>query len=380
MYQHRGGHVLCTLLIALSIAGIARDEEPAMTVDGPEAPHLIGDLSGYLITNNTGHITAISIPGLQTHIVRDLPSDAQGYGPNVHALSGPDQDGRIAYIENYFFVAKESEKRHLLKSVHVSGQSDHVLFTRPGDAMWALTPAGQGVVGSHLALSPTGGDVAFLSTLKNKQMPQALLFVGHIEIWNLNEKRQVDDIDANAIDEAMSWFPDGRRLAYTAFVSRKELPNDAPGLEYFSTYLGNNWDEIPAIYIYDTSKRKSSFFHLGWRPVVSSDGKTMFVGGWGAKDYLWRRVNVSSGESEELVLPGLAGDIIGTALNDRLFYIGLPTTGNKIEFTKNNSPLRGPKLMLTVKATDGKGKAFQTVMPAIDPRSCASFGAMGRSP
>jgi hypothetical protein len=366
---------IVVIFLLLDFSGGCVAQPNTQTVDGPEAKNLTQGLSGYIITNDTGHLTAISIPNSETHIVRKLPRDAMGYGPNVHALSGPDKNGRIAYIENYFFVANEKDQRHLLKTVHVSGDKDETLFSRPGDAMWALSAAGNGEMGSHLALAPSGGNVAFLSQLKSKQMPQALLSVGNIEIWNLNDKVGVDS-KVEAIDEAMSWFPDGKRLAYTALVPRKEISNDAKGLDYFGNYFGEKWDEVPCIHIYDIATQASTFFHVGWRPVVSLDGEMMFVGGWGRKDYAWRRVNIKTRESEGLNLPGLAGDIVGVGLGERILYVGLPTTGAKIEYTKNNSPLRGPKLVLTIKITDGKGKKFQTVMPAIDPRSNASFGSV----
>jgi hypothetical protein len=52
----------------------------------------------------------------------------------------------------------------------------------------------------------------------------------------------------------------------------------------------------------------------------------------------------------------------------------LPTAGANVEYTKNNSPLRGPKLMLTIKVGNPKNAQFASVVPAIDPRTKVSFG------
>jgi hypothetical protein len=90
--------------------------------------------------------------------------------PTIHALSGPDAEGRIAYIEDHFFVADEKNRRHLLKTIRLDGTHATELFSRPGDAMWAKSP-GHGEIGDDLALSPVGGRVAFLSGLVNTQMP-----------------------------------------------------------------------------------------------------------------------------------------------------------------------------------------------------------------
>ena len=356
----------------LLIPGCLRSNS-AQTVDGPEAENLIGKLSGNIVTNDSGDITVISLPSLAKHTVRKFPKSDDGIFPTIHALSGPDREGRIAYIEDYFFVKTEREERHLLKTVDLDGKNDHVVFSRPGSAMWATSAAGNGEIGSHVSLAPTGGLVAFISKVTDKQMPRVLLHVGHIEIWNIDEKTGYDT-KVTALDEPISWFPNGERFAYARLVAREHLPKSAEGLEHFGNYFGEAWDEIPAIYVYDVDMRKSTFFYVGWRPVVSSNGKTVLIGGWDHDDYRWRRVNADTGESSSLILPGFAGDIIGTDDSGLVLYLGLPTTGSPIKYTKNNSPLRGPKQMLTVKVVDRQGTVFQTVIPSIDPRSNASYG------
>ena len=349
----------------------------AETVDGPEAADLVGRLRGSLVTDDTGNITALSLPDRKEHIVRLLPRTEEGYGPTIHALSGPDREGRIAYIEDYFFVATEKEKRHLLKAVRIDGKDDTEIFSRPGSAMWATTAAGKGEIGTYVSLAPVGGLVAFISNVIGKQMPRALLNVGQIEMWNV-VKKSGDNTHVMALDEPISWFPDGKRFAYTRLVARKELPAQANGLEQFGTYFGLAWDEVPAIYIFDVDSRKSAFLYVGWRPVVSCDGKTVLIGGWGREEFAWRTVNFNTGDSSPLALPGIAGDILAAPAGELFIYWGLPTTGTPVKHTTSNSPLRGPKLMLTIKVADAKAATLQTIVPYIDPRSHASYGPAGR--
>jgi hypothetical protein len=158
-------------------------------------------------------------------------------------------------------------------------------------------------------------------------------------------------------------------------VNREELPHDASGLKEFGNYFGKVWDEIPAIYIYDVNAQESTLLCVGWQPVVSNDGETVLAGGWGGDKFSWIRVNVATGQSSPLHLPGAVGPIIGTASGGLILYMGLPTTDTPIRFTDNNSPLRGPKEMLTVKVCNDVGDRFQTIVPFIDPRSGASFGS-----
>jgi hypothetical protein len=344
------------------------------TIDGPEARDLVDKLKGYIITDDTGDITVISLPKKESHVAYRPKRTADGMGPTIHALSGPDLEGRIAYVEDYFFVNTEKEKRHLLKTVRVDGTAPSEVFSRPGSAMWATTAAGSGEIGSHLALAPTSGRVAFISHVADRQMPRALLNLGHIEIWDLADKTG-HDTNVIALDEPMSWFPDGERLAYSTLVKREELPQNAGGLKEFRSYFGEVWAEIPAIYIYDVKAKKSTFFYVGWQPVVSNDGQMVLVGGWAADDFIWKRVNATTGQASPVTLPGAAGPILGIASDGLILYVGLPTKGTEVKLTKNNSPLRGPKEMLSIKVSNDKGDKLQTIVPYIDPRSGASFGS-----
>ena len=69
--------------------------------------------------------------------------------------------------------------------MRIDGRHDDEVFVRPGGALWATTPAGQGEIGSHLALSACGGELAFLSSRKPVRLPSAYLHVGHLEVWRL---------------------------------------------------------------------------------------------------------------------------------------------------------------------------------------------------
>jgi hypothetical protein len=87
------------------------------------------------------------------------------------------------------------------------------------------------------------------------------------------------------------------------------------------------------------------------------------------------RVDVATRRSTPVNLPGLAGAVLGTEHN-LIYYVGASTKGTELKLTENNSPLRGPKEMLTIKVSDDSGEKFQTIIPALDPRSQASFGSI----
>src|SRR5205823_5244674 len=132
------------------LGGVARGQ--SKTVPGPEVKNLLPATAGYLLTNQLNDaITAIQLPSLKETVVRPSRKDPNDR-PIIHALSGPDAEGRIAYIEDH-------EERHLLKTIKLDGTQDTEFFSRPGNALWATSAAGHGEIGTHLALSPVGGRV-----------------------------------------------------------------------------------------------------------------------------------------------------------------------------------------------------------------------------
>jgi hypothetical protein len=177
----------------------------------------------------------------------------------------------------------------------------------------------------------------------------------------------------------MSWFPDGKRLVSVKLVPRDQLPNPPLGLEAFGKYAGKSWDEVPAVYVLDIQSGTSTFLHVGWTPIVSSDGKMVLVGGWDDQmEFTWRRVTVPDRRSVPVRWPGDAGGAIAAPCEDVVLYWGLPTTGAPIKYTKHNSMFHGgPKLMLTLKLALFDTNRFQTMALEINPRSLVSFG---RSP
>jgi hypothetical protein len=221
---------------ALLMAG-CHAEPKAKTVRGPETQRLLAAVDRPLVFEGThGAIEILEHDQAKSRIVRPLPDPQAKDIPTIHSLSGPDEEGRIAYVEDHFFVANDANRRHALKSVRVDGAGDTEYFSRPGDAMWALSPAGKGEIGTFVALAARGGSVALLSRLEPKQMPEALLHVGRLEIWNL-DSRAGRSTSVRALDQPMSWFPDGKRLAYSKLVPRDELAPKSPGIDPFGQYF-----------------------------------------------------------------------------------------------------------------------------------------------
>lgn len=376
--------ILAVVGISACLAAACRADDGA-TVPGPESQDLLKGVTGYVLYApvREDSIVAVSLPGLTETIIKPFGPPDKDDRPTCHALSGPDHDGRFAFVEDHFFVKDKANRRHLLKIRRIDGTDETVLFSRPGDAMWAGSAAGKGEIGKHLALAPTGGKVAFLSGLSGKQMPGALFNQGTIEFWDIEKKERIPS-DVRSIDQPMSWFPDGQRIAFVRFIARKDVPAIGVTIEQFGSgrYTGE-WNELPAIYILDLNSGDSRFLSLGWVPVVSADGLSVFVSGWIPSatkgiEMVWKRIDVATGVASDVSWPGDAGGLLANPANDLVLYRGLPTAGMRrdpaklAKFSKSEKPL-------TVKLSSLKTGAFQTVISEIHPNvqvSPVSFGVV----
>jgi hypothetical protein len=349
------------VVLSLSVScGVGVRGAPT-TVPGPEATELVARTNGaVLVTRPIGGIESIRLPGLESANPRAPNS---GLLP-VHSLAGPDARGRIAFVENDMLG-----KRHALKMLPASGETETV-FEASGDALW------DHAVGEHLALDPSGRFVALVVRLKPVQnrSPDALFQEGRLEIWSVDERRLVD-ASVLAIDDTLSWFPDGKRLVYAGFVDRVEaaelLRTNVPPGDAFGQ-LTNGWTRVPVVHELDLSTGRSKALRVGERPLVSPDGALVLLRDF---ELRWRTLDLATNVSRAFEAPGaiFPGAIAFVDPNTVLFW-AWPTEGAHLRFTSHNSPLVGAKQMRALKLVDLRNGRFQTVAPAIDPRYAVAFG------
>src|SRR5207244_6217250 len=110
----------------------ARAQAPPMPAAEPvETNDLANRASGCVVmTHPVGGIDAVRLRTLEGITVRQ-PRIGR---PAILAVSGPDEEGRIAFIEE-----DSSARRYSLKTIRPHGNGEEDIFTRPSSARWGHT-------------------------------------------------------------------------------------------------------------------------------------------------------------------------------------------------------------------------------------------------
>lgn len=358
-------HVAMLLLGLVQSSAACRSQQPSIH-DSTEA---LPEVAGWIVKSRPrGGIVAWSLPARLESVVRVPAAERVERFSTVHALAGPDAEGRIAYLEDRFFGEAEAERSHALKTIRVDGTEDRLVFERAGSAMWAGSAIGHGEVGKQLALAPTGGLVSFVSGLSPKQMPGSLLLNGTLEVWNVVDGVRVPSQQA-ALDLPMSWFEGGRQLCFVKLVARTDLPASVGELDACGSFV-RAWDEVPAVHVLDLDSGRSRFLHVGWLPVVASDGRSVLVGWWHSDSELaWRRVDVATGQASPLPLPREAQCLAALPFDRVVFRAAMDSE----EHASGRWPSgRPPRLAVWIARPGIDERA--SLLDDLDPLDCVSFG------
>lgn len=363
----------------LASMGMGAGRKPLPTVPGPESTALASKAAGIIITEqHSDHgLTELALFHLPSLKKITLTPMTDGSAQIITGVSGPDENGRIAYIhatvgKHYYLMGK-----HYLKTMNIDGTKDQIVFQHPG----GFSDTGIG----DLVLAPQGGLIAFLNKgrmhthfqngvqMKN---PPVYLTLGTLEIWDVNRKNALEIPAIKAVSTwssppFLSWFPDGKKLAYVELVPKEQATLSHVDLdEFVKAFPG--WDRVPVITVLDLATGKKEVIHSGLAPVVSFDEKEILV----QYTNQWMMlVDVANKEARRVNLPGTYSFAVAIPKHNLLLYWGFPTEGAASAYSPYGSFKAGMQ-MVNLKLADLETGRFQTVVYPIDPRHSVSFGAL----
>ena len=360
--MRRRGSSLVLLAACLEFGCIGGERPPLPTIAGPEAEDLVAAAHGYVLRPHRaaadGHMSEIALtamPSLGERVIR--PPREKSY-EMVDLFSGPDERGRIAYVQT-----NGTGDTARLNTINADGSDNRVI-------MEAVGPQYQ-VFGTHPALAPSGGAIAFMSNVGHTTMDGEYLETGTLAVWRAETSRAVE-IATSVDDRGVAWFPDGVRLAYVSSVPRQSL-----GEAEMDRLTGGAPDcrqdavarqFVPLVYLVDVRSGVARALHAGMNPVVSTDGAAVLLECASAM-----LVDTSGVNPRGVTLPGDLHRPLALIDGRLVLYWALPTQGTPVLRSPHGSFGAGTQLV-TIKIADLATGRFQTVIPAIDPRWEASFG------
>ena len=354
--------VIATVFCACSCSRPHPTAASAGAVQPATKPAILGVI---VTADQEKNLISVDVPTGRIRTVRTRPPRTENSGASIWSVCGPDQSGRVAFIEIYF-----PTPAHALKTIRLDGSAEQTIFHRDGDPIW------KEAAGRSMALSATGGKVALVGQMHGVQMPAALLDEGPLEIWRLETKSQVSH--GLVLDDGVAWFPDARQLACVRLLPRDKVPAAAKLDDEFGRLFAN-WDRVPAVCILDVDSGQERIVCQGTSPVIADDGRTMLVADFAeGKGLHWRRVDLATGAAAAVSF-SLNRTYIALAASGDSLYVALPGPDEPSGLTKYYSPLRGPQRLLSLRFGKFDAATGRTIAGGFDPRSPVSFGTVLRN-
>ena len=335
-------------LLALFCGGLNFHKLPF--VKDRKSPELLAGSRGVIITNQKRGLNAISLPSKKKKVIISPGS--------VHRISGPDKKGNIAYIATTY-------ETFSLKTIGMKSGKQKTFFTRTG-SYW---PHEKQNFGNSMALSPVGSLVAFISNYHGVQFKKPYLYVaeGDLEIWNIKTGKQIKIIK-NVLDQGISWFPKGRRLALVRAVSREKVSEKMREHED-DKRKNKTWLKVPVIKVHDVYSDTEQTIFPGLNPLISPNGKKILIN---EENESYIMYNLSSARVTSVSFPGQSFRAFAFINNDTLLYQGNPAEGEAQKSRRKSMGGRIPIWLLKIgKINSNK---YYTVSQELDIHNKVSFG------
>lgn len=372
----------------MSLAACASGEPPPFRkVAGPESPELLVGIPGRVaIGEGQSHCYPLRTVDLASPPVCIPRPDDIGWDSAI----APSRDRAVLRMFTTPTTGSRSETRLpltiALQSVaDCPGGELHCAVHAETIASWSGAPGGD-VYHQPLALSPDGRRVAVVPSSRLLKGPgysprlpsdarfHGLRYVGELMLVDLAThavRHSGIDVVGN---QPVSWSADGKRLRFVRAEPIEALsPTLAAGIV---GPVGHAGQGVPVIEMWDADSGAITMLAIGLQPLWSPDDRTLLF--QPAHDRL-ATLDLVDHVGREVVLPGMSTRYEAIAIAFvapvKILYWALPTAGDDPDYTIRNSPLVGPKQLLSLKVADLDDGAFATVQRSVDPRARVGYRA-----
>jgi hypothetical protein len=256
---------------------------PLATIEGPEDPAVLQGTSGTLVVvdrEDDSRLRIIRLPSLEPRTI-----DVVG---RALCISGPDVDGRVAYLQY-----DEDRSTYSLRFVSLVDGGQTQLLERRG----ILNPM------SWVAISPRGGLLAFTSSIDRGGYDYTPWVLEIVDIAS----GEVRTIDGAITQYCPCWCPDGKHLVLVGWRGE-----DRTSITSILDVISGDRHVV-----HEVEERETVF--------LSSDGDSLFFG----HGEQLRRIDARSGTllNDDVRLPGAIGSNVIDLDAHKFLYEARPTTG-----------------------------------------------------
>jgi hypothetical protein len=233
------------------------------------------------------------------------------------------------------------------------------------------------------SVSPDGKRVALVRNAPALRGAQHFMKQGELVLYDLEsntwDSLQIDVLDAHPVQ----WL-DNNRIVFARALKREEVPASLLDASNSNDEFGDVYARaafVPVVYLRDLRSNSERALHVGRIAIASPHARALIVQDDAQK---MRRLTLLGDTLHAMplaTLPALAHEgIVGFAGPSHVLYWAEPYAGRETQYTLSNSPLVGPKKLLSLRVANIENGEFITVVERVDPRAQPSVTLLKRNP
>ncbi len=230
-----------------------------------------------------------------------------------------------------------------------------------------------------ISISPDGKRVALVRYASDARGAGRFMKQGTLDLYDI-ERNTWQSLEIDALDGHPVQWLDDNRIVFARAVKRDDVPAPWFDAKNSSDDFGAVYSRaaiVPVVFLRDLRSRTERALHIGRVAIASPSGRELIVQDDALK---MRRIAIDDEAMRSMPIAALPAmthrGLVGFAGSTHVTYWAEPFTGRETQYTRSNSPLVGPKKLLSLRIANIENGEFVTVVERIDPRSRPSVTTM----